>query len=168
MPPLPLTHLPAGAEVFVDANILVYALSGKSAQCLQLLDRCVRGEVTGVCLFEVLNEATHRLMLLEAVLKGIIVRGAASDLRKHYRVIPTLSDYWRQTESLLNSNLLLLPTEEAVLRGAQAERRAAGLLTNDSMIVSCMRLYGLTALAMNDDDFERVAGLDVFRPDDIP
>jgi len=57
---------------------------------------------------------------------------------------------------------------EAIVRGANVERVAAGLLTNDSMVVSCMREYGLSLLATNDADFERVAGVTVFRPSDLP
>ena len=45
---------------------------------------------------------------------------------------------------------------------------AAGLLTNDSMVVSCMREYGLSLLATNDADFERVAGVTVFKPTELP
>ncbi|MGH9691697.1 MAG: hypothetical protein ACRD4C_11550 [Candidatus Acidiferrales bacterium] len=36
------------------------------------------------------------------------------------------------------------------------------------MIVSCMREYGVSFLATNDADFERVAGITVFRPADPP
>ena len=57
---------------------------------------------------------------------------------------------------------------EAILRGAQLERQAANLLTNDSLIVSSMREHGLTFLATNDADFERVAGITVFKPQDLP
>jgi predicted nucleic acid-binding protein len=64
--------------------------------------------------------------------------------------------------------MLFMPVNEAILRGAQVERQAAALLTNDSMIVSCMREYGLSFLASNDADFERVAGLTVFKPSDLP
>ena len=49
-----------------------------------------------------------------------------------------------------------------------AERQTAGLLTNDSMIVSCMREYGVSFLATSDADFERVAGVTIFRPAVLP
>jgi len=78
-----------------------------------------------------------------------------------------LSEYWQATDSILALNLLLLYTEETVLRSSHAERQSACLLTNDSMIVSCMREYGIPFLATNDSDFERVSGITVFRPDDL-
>ena len=140
----------------------------QSGQCHQLLERCLREEVTGITLFETLSEITHRLMVAEALAKGLIGRGGAKELRHNLRVIPSLSDYWRNTERVLALNLVLMPPDEAIVRGAQAERQAAALLTNDSMIVSCMREYGVSFLATNDSDFERVADITLFKPEDLP
>jgi predicted nucleic acid-binding protein len=36
------------------------------------------------------------------------------------------------------------------------------------MIVSCMRNYGISALATNDQAFQRVTDITVYRPDDLP
>jgi predicted nucleic acid-binding protein len=157
----------ANSVVFIDANIFIYGLSGQSGQCRQLLERCLREEVTGITLFETINEVTHRLMVAEALAKGLIGGGGAKALRHNLRIIPSLRDYWRNTERLLALNLVLMPADEAIVRGAQAERQSAALLTNDSIIVSCMREYSLSSLASNDADFERVAGITVFRPTDL-
>ncbi|MGH9833490.1 MAG: type II toxin-antitoxin system VapC family toxin, partial [Blastocatellia bacterium] len=70
-------------------------------------------------------------------------------------------------ERILNLNLLLLTTDEAIIRSAYAERQKTGLLTNDSMIVACMHFYGISSLATNDGDFDRVSGINVFQPDDV-
>ena len=163
-----LEGIPDGSDVFIDANILIYGISGQSQQCRQLLERCSREEVIGICLFEIVNEATHRFMLAEARSKGLITSETARDLRQNFRLIPTLTDYWRDTERMLSLNILLLATNEDVVRVAQNERFSAGLLTNDSMLVSCMRQYGVRLIATRDADFERVAGITVFRPNDLP
>ena len=163
-----LPAVPGNSVVFIDANIFIYGLSGRSGQCRQLLERCLREEVTGITLFETLSEVTHRLMVAEALAKGLIGRGGAKALRQNRTVIPTLSDYWHTTERVLALNLVFMPADEAIVRGAQAERQAAALLTNDSMIVSCMREYGISFLATNDSDFERVAGITLFKPEDLP
>ncbi|MGH7933093.1 MAG: type II toxin-antitoxin system VapC family toxin [Candidatus Binataceae bacterium] len=65
-------------------------------------------------------------------------------------------------------NLLFIPLDEQILRTAYGERQAAGLLTNDSMIVSSMRFLGVSNLASADADFDRVAGITVFGPSDLP
>ena len=164
----PLPNLPDRTFVCVDANIFVYALAGQSAQCRQLIERCVREEVTGVVLFETVNEVTHRFMIAEAVAKGVITAGGAKALRGKFQQIPALTEDWRHTERMLALNLLFAPVNEIIIRTAQAVRQEAGLLTNDSLLVAAMREYGLSYLASNDSDFERVSGITVFKPIDLP
>ena len=164
----PLASVPAGIDIFIDANIFVYALNNMSAQCLLLLERCSREEVTGISLFEIVNEATHKFMLAEARSKGLISpTGNAAQLRNNFTVIPALIDYWHETERILALNLLVFSTDEQIIRSAQPERQGASVLTNDSMILSWMREYGIQHLATSDRDFERATGITVFSPDDI-
>ena len=40
----------------------------------------------------------------------------------------------------------------------------AGLLTNDALIVAAMRASGIRHLVTNDDDFDRVPGITVWKP----
>jgi len=114
----PLPQIPAHSFVFIDANIFVYGLSGQSIQCRDLLDRCLREELTGITLFETVNEVTHRFMVAEALSKGLITSGRAKDLRAKPGLISQLHDYWRNTERLLALNLHL-PSGE---RGHPARR----------------------------------------------
>src|ERR1035438_8374853 len=93
----PLPEIPAGSDTFVDANIFVYGLAGRSAQCRQFLERCSRDEITGITLFETVNEASHRFMLAEAKSKGLVQNESARELRKP-GLISGLSAYWLQTE----------------------------------------------------------------------
>jgi predicted nucleic acid-binding protein len=163
----PLPNLPTGADIFIDANIFIYGLNGSSPQCFALLERCSREEVTGITLFEIVNEATHKFMLAEVVSKAIITRESAADLRKKYADIPGLINYWRETQRILNLNMLFFSTDEQIVKNAQTERLGASLLTNDSMIVSWMREYGIRNVATADHDFERANGITVFGPDDL-
>ena len=59
----PLGNLPADTDIFLDANIFIYALGGQSQQGLDLLFRCAREEVCGVTTIEVINEVTHRYVV---------------------------------------------------------------------------------------------------------
>jgi len=159
--------IPAGSDVFIDANIFVYGLNYRSNQCLQLLQRCSREEVIGISLFEIVNEATHVFMLEEAHRKGLIGKPHASELKRDPSVIPSLIDYWLDTERILALNLLLFPTDEQIVRNAQSQRQSASVLTNDSMILSWMRAFGITHLATADRDFNGATGITVFGPDDV-
>jgi len=165
----PLPNVPAGSDIFIDANIFIYGLNNTSPQCRSLLERCSREEVTGISLFEIVNEATHKFMLAEAKQKGLIPSpGYAAQLRNNCQAIPTLIDYWRETERILALNLLFFSTDEQIVRGAYPERQQAQVLTNDSMILSWMREFGIQHLATSDKDFDRASGITVFAPDDLP
>lgn len=134
-----LPNLPDRSFVFIDSNVFIYALTAQSAQCRQLFERCLREEVTGIALFETVNEVTHRFMVAEALSKGLITAGGARALRNKFQQIPTLTDYWLNTRRMLALNLLFMPVNETIIRNAQTVRQEAGLLTNDSMIVAAMR-----------------------------
>jgi len=163
----PLDAVPNGSDVLIDANMLVYGLSAKSAQCKRLLERCSREEITGVTLFETVNNATHQFMKAEALAKGLCVQKAMKYLSEHPEQVKLLTDYWVNTQRVLALNLVLLPVEENIVTGAQEERVNAGLLTNDSIIVACMRAWGISRLASNDRQFDDVAGITVFSPSDV-
>ena len=170
MPPLALPQVPNGTNLFIDANILVYALAGRSAECLQLLERCSREEITGICSYSVILDATHQFMLAEARTKGHIPatqNNPARYLKNHPVIVASLRDYWTNVQRVFSLNLLFLETEETILRQAQVERQNAGLLTIDSVIVASMKEYGIPMLATGDQDFNRINGIQVFRPTDL-
>ncbi|MCI0353398.1 MAG: type II toxin-antitoxin system VapC family toxin [Acidobacteriales bacterium] len=167
MPIQPLHSLPNGCSVFLDANVFVYGGDGRSRECAKLLQRCSRQEVLGVTLFQTVNEATHRFMLIEVEELGLLGHPSARAMRKRPRLVGSLKKYWQRTEHVLNLNLLFLSLDEALLRQAQVERSSFGLLTNDSMIAACMRQYGISFIASNDEDFGAISGLTLFRPGDL-
>lgn len=167
MAALPLAQVPDGSDVFIDANIFVYGLTSQSTQAREFLARCSREQVYGVTLFEIVNEATHQFMVAEALEKGHITRRFASELADRPEVVRSLTGYWLNTMRVLDLNLLWLSTEEEIVRAAHGHRQAVGLLTNDSMIVACMRTLGITRLASNDGAFQRVPDIEVYSPTDL-
>ena len=167
MPAVSLDVLPSGADVFLDANILVYALLNQSAQCRTLLRRCAIEDIVGVTSLHIVNEVTHRLMLAEAVKTGIIGRARATDLAARPEKIKRLSTYWVQVQSTLNMNLVILVPDEDWLHTAHRARVECGLLTNDSLIVAAARHYGLSSLASADAAFDLVPGLVRYAPADL-
>jgi predicted nucleic acid-binding protein len=125
---------------------------------------------TLICSYSVIIEATHQFMIAEARMKGYLPQmgGApARFLRENPEVVKSLRDYWTDSERIFSLNLLFLEAEVPVLRQAQIERESAGLRTIDSVIVSCMRLYGIPMLATKDRDFDSITGIQVFQPTDI-
>jgi len=138
-----LANLPAGADVFLDANVFIYSFGGQSDECRDLLRRCATEEVFGITTLEVINEVTHRLMLAEAVAKGIITRQNAAALKGKWRDVAMLGDYWTLTSRIFGLNILIVASDESRLHRAQTVRSSHGLLTTDSLILAAMNEYGI-------------------------
>lgn len=165
-----LDSVPNGSDVPIDANVFIYGLTAKSAQCKTFLERCSREEITGITLYEVVNDSTHKFMIGEARQKSLCTNQAekgAKYLSKHPQEVKLLTDYWVNTLRLLSLNIVFLPMKQRILEGAQMERVSAGLLTNDSLLVAAMREYGIASVATNDAQFETVTGISVFSPTDV-
>ena len=89
-----LEDLPSGERIFVDANILIYHFAGISVECRAFLQRCESRQVEAFTGIHILLEVTHRLMVLEALHKGLITGGQpARKLKEQPEVIKSLREY---------------------------------------------------------------------------
>ena len=162
-----LDSIPHGLGVFVDANILVYALLNQSTQCLRFLNMCSQGSVAALTTTHVINETTHRLMIYEAYNKGIITKATAAALKVKPHEIKGLQHYWTQIELIFDLGIQIVDVHREVLLEAQRVRLASGLMTNDSIVVAVMHMHAISTLASADADFDLVAGLVRYAPDDL-
>src|SRR5271157_1919526 len=169
MPVSDLHTIPHGADVFIDSNIFIYALNGKSAQCAALLQRVSSEEVTGITSYHVVGEVTHKLMMAEFVATGGPgTNNPRNYLKEHPEIVKGLAAYWTGTQQVLAMNLLFLSVDEGIIKMAQPIREQSGLLNNDSLIAASMKYLDLTFIASNDEDFTAVSGFSVFKPTDLP
>jgi predicted nucleic acid-binding protein len=67
-------------------------------------------------------------------------------------------------ERLATVPMTVLRVDVQILVEAMQLAVRNGLLTNDSAILALMRRHGLTHLASNDDDFNRIPDLTVWKP----
>lgn len=70
-----LDDIPSGSLCVIDTNVLLYAEQGVSDQAQRLIRRCAQGELIGTLPQTVWQELTHKLMLAEAMMKGLIATG---------------------------------------------------------------------------------------------
>jgi predicted nucleic acid-binding protein len=111
----------------------------------------------------------HRLMLLEAVHKGLISGGQlARKLKERPEIVKSLREYNRSIQQIPRMRIRVSAITSAIVRASEAVRVQEGLLTNDSITVALMRQVGLTAIATYDADLDRIAGLSIYEPGDIP
>jgi predicted nucleic acid-binding protein len=163
-----LANLPAGSEVLLDANVLIYGLIGRSRQCEVLMRRCASGDVSGFTTVDALADVSHRLMLHEAFHKGLINRQNAASLKGKPAIVSQLSDYWALLETVRTNRIAVLPLDEYRFQRAHAIRLRHGLMTDDSILLSAADVFGLPSLATNDSDFDAVAWINIYKPTDLP
>jgi predicted nucleic acid-binding protein len=186
-----LEALPAGASVFIDANIFIYHFLGVSRQCAAFLERCSSGDLRAVTGAHTVAEVLHRLMLAEAKAKGPPVEkrsnrrngsrgsGRAGDvavggtgagidyLEANPDAVRRLMDYLAAGPAIEQIVKTVLPLTMEIIRASQWARSRDGLLVNDSLTAAMMRAEGIVDLASKDAAFLRAADLTVYRPTDI-
>ncbi len=157
-----------GATVFVDANIVIYAVEKRSPQCRQLLDRidgeAVRAFSSGI----VLAEVCHRRMLNEAKGAGLI-SGAnpARVLATKRGGVQGLSIYAQNVRDLLDSPIAFEPIRPEDFYVALELQKQHCLLTNDSLNLAVAKRLGIQEIATADANFDATQGLIVYKPSDI-
>jgi predicted nucleic acid-binding protein len=162
-----LDDIPAGSRVLLDANILIYARRGMSAQCRRLLERGAAGEVAGSLTTLVLAEFCHRRMMQEAQSRGLTGSNPAKALAQNPALVRQLSQYAQEVEDLLAGELEILETVAPDFAQALGLQKQYGLLTNDSLLVATGLRAGVGQLATADPQFDAVSGVTVFKPEDV-
>ena len=164
-----ISEIPNGTKVLVDTNVLIYAVTGASLQCLELLLRCranlIRGYITAV----IVDELIHRLMVAEAIQEGLIrTPRQVRQLKRNVGALKSLSLYREQVEFVLSMGLEILPITEGTVRRALDLQARYGLLAGDSLSVASATENAVADVASNDEDLGRVEGLRLWRPADLP
>jgi predicted nucleic acid-binding protein len=161
-------QIPAGEAVFLDANSLVYHFTNDpkyGVASTQLVHQVEQRTLSGFTTTDVLADVAHRLMTLEAIaVNGWPYAGIAARLRKHHQFIPKLTIFQQAITSLPQLNIQVIPITQSLLEAATLVCQQFELLTGDALIVAAMQAHGLTHLASNDADFDRVPGLTRYTP----
>ena len=162
------SNIASGAAVFVDANTLTYHFEPHAIlgpPCTDLLERIRQGHLAGFTSTHVLSEVAHRLMTLEAIkLFGWPFAGIAQRLNQHPSEVQKLTLFRQALEKISQGSLQVLTVSMTLLLDAANISQQTGVLHNDALIVAIMRHHGLTNLASNDTDFDRVPGLTRYAP----
>ncbi len=160
--------LAAGASVFVDANVLTYYFQPHPIHgpaCARLVERIEKGQLVGFTATHVLSELAHRLMSIEAIsLLGWPAQGIGNRLRTNPAEVQKLVSFRQALDNVLQSKMQVLTIAPALLAAGAVLCQRVGLLSNDGLIVAVMEANGLTNIASNDTDFDRVPGLTRYIP----
>jgi predicted nucleic acid-binding protein len=162
-----LDDIPEGATVFIDTNVLLYARTGLSARCRQLISRCDLRAVNGVISGFVVAEFCHRRMMQEAQAAGRVASNPARALARKPDVVRQLSVYADDVRALLGGELELSKSEKTDFAVALELQRQFGLLTMDSINFAIARRLGISEIATADTNFDHIRSLTIYKPGDV-
>ena len=160
--------LQPGDAVFLDANALVYHFTNHpkyGTACTALLERIENQELQGFTSAHCLADVAHRVMTVEAMRRlSWPASGLAARLKKHPAEIPKLSLYQQAAAKVGQFGVQVLAITEPCVLAATLFSQQFELLTGDALVVAVMRQQGLTNLASEDADVDRVPGLTRYAP----
>jgi predicted nucleic acid-binding protein len=164
-----LDDIPTGSFCVVDTNVLIYAEQGTSSQAQRFIRRCSSGEVKATLPQTVWQELTHKLMLGEAMMRGLTLGGnPAKRLASRPDSVRGLTLYKAKVRALLDLGFgfepCLLPDLLDRVFGLQEHH---GLLTNDAMVLAVAIRLNADALVSSDKAFHGIEEIDVFSPTDL-
>jgi len=163
-----IEQISAGSPIFIDANIFIYHFTLQSASCARLLRRCQDSEIKGFTSVVCVAEMLHRLMIAEAIQKGYVTTGGAvKKLKENPEIVKKLDRYQQAPGRLLEMKITILPATSEMMLRSKTIRQRYGLLTNDSLIVTTMKMNRFKTLASNDRDFANIPGIQLFKPSDL-
>jgi predicted nucleic acid-binding protein len=162
------TNIASGDSVFLDANVFVYDFGPNPVfgpSCKALLKRLESGDFLGYISAAVFNDIAYRLMTLEACqLFGWPYTGIGQRLQRHPAEMAKLLKSRQALDEIIRIGVHVLPVNGQDVLLARDLSRLHGLLSGDALILAVMQTHGLTNLASNDADFDRVPGITRFGP----
>lgn len=123
-----LSNLGNGSSVFIDANIFVYHFSKKSnfnLSCTEFLVRIEEGEIEGITSTSVVQEVTHRMMIVEAssLFPDIKAKDLVRYLKGHPNIIKKLATHREIPSKIVSFNLEIVSIDIQVLDRSPADHK---------------------------------------------
>jgi len=164
-----LSELEDSSSIFIDANIFIYHFSKESKfnpGSTSFLERIEKRKIIGVTSISVVQEATHRMMIIEAsnILKEIKSKDIVKYLKAHPDIVKKLAEHHSIPENIVLFNLEIISPEIATIKRSQNMKRRYGLLSNDVLSLQIREDLKINNLASNDSDFERVNFIRLYKP----
>ena len=116
-----LAELLDGHSVFIDADIFIYHFGRHSPQCKAFLERCARRELLGYTSTPVLAEVLHRLMVAEAIMKGLVTaKTAVRKLGETPDLVKQLTQYQDDVNKIPQMNITVLALTSEIVQTSAA------------------------------------------------
>jgi predicted nucleic acid-binding protein len=151
-----LHEIEPGSKIFVDANIFVYHFSKGSEynkSCTDFLYRVENSKIHGITSAAVMQEATHRLMMVEAsALLNAEIKNLPKYLKQHPDIVKQLTKHLIVPRKISELNIEIIRITPKLIEESQDIKTKYGFLSNDSLTVKIMEEHGISSIASNDLD----------------
>jgi predicted nucleic acid-binding protein len=164
VPPFP----PPNELCLLDANTFYYdviAQGDLSIYCSALIREIVAGQRHAATTSIAAGEAIHKVMFSEA--STVLNRpraGLLSWAKSHPAALRSLSVYRAAAEKIASMPIEIVTIDAGLIRAGAEITSQTGLLINDAIMVAVMKSRAIRHLVTNDDDFDNVAGIKVWKP----
>ena len=159
---------PMDRPCFVDANVLYYdvvAYPGISEYCTALVKEIMSGARPAVTLASAVADAVHKVMFSEIVEYHHRQRaGLLAWVKKNPDAIKPLTKFSAAAAKFTALPMTWLPASAELLRNGADIAAQHGLTVNDALIVAAMRRHQIEHLVTNDNDFDGIPGITVWKP----
>jgi predicted nucleic acid-binding protein len=159
---------PASEICFLDANILYYhviAQEGLSDYCTALIREIVLGQRKAATTATAMSDAVHKVMFTEAATFYKRPRaGLLAWIKDDPGAIKQLSVFRAAAERFAELPLWMLQVNEDSVKMAADISAATGLLSGDALNLAAMEENDIRHLVTNDDDYDGIAGVTVWKP----
>jgi predicted nucleic acid-binding protein len=155
------------SRVFVDANIILYALDRRSPSCRRFLARCEGQAVEATISTVTLAEIAHRRMVGEARAQGLTGSNPSRVLGRRPELIRHLRVYAEDVRDLLAGEMTVETVRHEDFFVALELQKQHGLLMNNSLNLAVAKRVGIQGIATADANFDSVQGLILYKPNDI-
>jgi len=164
-----LSDLETGTSIFVDANIFIYHFSKRSKfnpASTNFLEHIEKRDIIGVTSTSVVQEATHRMMIMEAaaILVDIKVKDYVKYLKAQPDIVKKLVNHQIIPEKIASFNLEIISADVNTIVRSQQMKKRYGFLSNHALSLQIMEDLKINNLASNDSDFERVNFIKLYKP----
>lgn len=163
-----LSDLPDGVSCFVDANIFCYYIvqtPSFSQECTHFIKRIEHRIISASTSAAIVAEAIHKVMLAEAIQDyALNHRGLAHRLQRRREIIAHLRAHQKVPALIKALSIHVEPVTVDLLERAVGITTQHRLLTNDAVTLAVMEQLGLSILVTNDDNFDTIPGLSIWKP----
>ncbi len=148
------------SKIFIDTNLFLYDITDHPEFGLStknFLKNIELGIFQGKTSIIVLNELLHKLVIGEIAEKyRLKLFQVLAFIKQNPAILSSLKSYELVNKIELIPNLEIISTTKEIFSLAKSYMGKYNLMTNDAIIVATCNINGISNIATNDSDFDRV------------